>query len=67
MDEKALITTTLISSCHWETLVPFCLQKKKPEKSIFNTYSELSQNRAEKQIKSPKTTINWLFNDICYL
>ena len=28
VDERALITTTLISSCHWKTLVPFCLQKK---------------------------------------
>ena len=26
-----MITTTLISSCHWKTLVPFCLRKKRPE------------------------------------
>ena len=31
VDERALITTTLISSCHWKTLIPFCLQKKRPE------------------------------------
>ena len=32
VDERALITTTLISSRHWKkTLVPFCLQKKRPE------------------------------------
>ena len=31
VDERALIITTLISSCHWETLVPFCLWKKRPE------------------------------------
>ena len=31
VDERALITTTLISSFHWETLVPSCLRKKRPE------------------------------------
>ena len=44
MDERALITTILISSCHWKTVVPFCLRKKRPEKAFFNTNSELSQN-----------------------
>ena len=49
-------TTALASSCHWKTIVPF------------NTNSELSQNRTEKQIMLFKTTLNWLFNDIwCYL
>ena len=47
--ERAMITTPLISSCH----------------CIFNTNSELSQNRTEKQIVPSKT--NWPFNDICYL
>ena len=27
---------TLISSCHWKTLVPFCLRKKIPE-NVFLT------------------------------
>ena len=27
VDEKALITTILISFCHWKTFVPLCLQK----------------------------------------
>ena len=31
VDERALIATTLISSCHWKTLVPFCLQDRRPE------------------------------------
>ena len=31
VDERALITTTLISSYHWKTLVPFCSRKKRPE------------------------------------
>ena len=26
--ERALITTTLTSFCHWKTLAPFCLRKK---------------------------------------
>ena len=61
------MTTTLISFCHWKTLIPFCLRKK-TWKRIFNTNSKLSQNRTEKQIISSKTTINWLLNDIwCYL
>ena len=34
VDERELITTTLISSCHCKTLVPFCSQKKKPENAF---------------------------------
>ena len=34
LDERAVITTTSTSSCHWETLVSFCLQKKRPEKAF---------------------------------
>ena len=34
VDERALITMTLISSCHWKTLVPFCLRKKRPENAF---------------------------------
>ena len=29
VDERALITTTLISSCHWKNLVPFCLRRER--------------------------------------
>ena len=46
----------------------FFLAKEKTWKRIFNTNSELLQNRTEKQIMSSKITINWPFNDIwCYL
>ena len=31
---------------------------------MFNTNSELSQTRTEKQIMLFKTTVKWLFNDI---
>ena len=34
VDERGLIAMTLISSCHWKTLVPFCLRKKRPENAF---------------------------------
>ena len=34
VDERALITTTLISSCHWKTFVHLCLRKKRPENAF---------------------------------
>ena len=34
VDERAMITTRLTSSCHWETLVHFCLGKKRSEKAV---------------------------------
>ena len=40
VDESALITTALISSCHWKTLVPIRLGKKRPE----NTFLTLVVN-----------------------
>ena len=52
VDEKALMSS---SKTLLENPCTFLL-------AIFNTYIELSQNSTEK--KSPKTTINWLFNDI---
>ena len=68
VDERALITMTLISSCHSKTLEPFFLWKKRPEKAFLTLISELSQNRTEKQIRLFKTTVNCLFNDRwCYL
>ena len=53
VDERAMITTTLISPCYWKTLVPFSLRKKRLE-NVFHTNSELSQNRTEKQIMPSK-------------
>ena len=29
-----MITTTLIFSCHWKTLVPFSLRKKRPKNAF---------------------------------
>ena len=34
VDERVMITTTLTFSCHWKTLVPFCLRKKRPGKAV---------------------------------
>ena len=34
VDKRTIITTALTSSCHWKTLVPFCLQKRRPEKAF---------------------------------
>ena len=31
VNEKAMIKATLILSCHWKTLVPLSLRKKRPE------------------------------------
>ena len=56
-----MITTTLISPCHWKPLVLFCLQNKRPEKALL---TELLQYHSEKQIMPVKTTVKWLFNDI---
>ena len=34
IDERALMTTAMISSCHWKTLVPYCLRKTRPENAF---------------------------------
>ena len=33
-DKRTMSTTALTSSCHWKTLVPFCLRKKIPENAF---------------------------------
>ena len=46
VDARALITTALICSCHWKTLVPFCLQKKRPENlflTLIVNYRKIAQ------------------------
>ena len=56
-----MIKTTLMSSCHWKTLVPFCMQKKRPE----NAFLTLTMDRTGKKIMPSKTTVSWLFKNIC--
>ena len=46
VDERALITTTIISSCHLKTLVPFCLRKKRLENAFLTlilNYRKITQ------------------------
>ena len=46
VDERALITTALTSSCHWKTLLPFYLQKKRDEKAFLTlivNYRKIAQ------------------------
>ena len=45
----------------------FLLAKEETLKRVFKTNSEWSQNLTEKKIMPFKTTVNWLFTDICYL
>ena len=68
VNEKALITTTLISSYHWKTPIPFCLRKKKLENAFLILIMNYRKIVQKKKFMPSKTTINWLFNDIwCYL
>ena len=74
IDKRAQITMTLTDNndinvfLSLENPCTFLLTKRNTWKRIFNTNSEFSQNRKEKQIMASKTTVNWLFNDIwCYL
>ena len=60
VDERALIINIFLSL---KNPCTFLLAKGNTSKCIFNTNSELSQNRTEKQIITFKTTVNWLFND----
>ena len=48
VDERAMITTPLYSSCNWKTLLPFCLLKKRPwiiPKSYRKTNYAIQNNR----------------------
>ena len=60
-----MITTTLISSCHWKTLVLFCFREKRPENAFLTvTVYYICENRTEKQIMLFKTIVNWIFNEM---
>ena len=53
VDERTLITTTLISSCHWKTLVPFCLRKKRPG-NVFLTLVTYCKIARKNKLYHPK-------------
>ena len=46
VDEAALITFILTSSCYWKMLVPFCLRKKGPGNALLRlilNYHKIAQ------------------------
>ena len=52
--ETALITTALISSCHWKTLVPFCLRKKRLENAFLTLIVNYRKIVQENKLYHPK-------------
>ena len=54
LDERALITTTLTSSCHWKTLVPFCLRKKRPENRFLRLIANYRKIIQKNKLFHPK-------------
>ena len=56
-----MIKTTLMSSCHWKTLVHFCLRKKRFENALL-TLTVNYRKIVQKKIMPFKTIVNWLFN-----
>ena len=62
--KREMITTILISSCHWETFVPFYVQKKRPENAFVTLTVNYRKIVQKNKLCYPKITINWLFNDL---
>ena len=61
VDERALTAMTLVSSCHWKTLVPFCLRKERPENAflaLILNYRKIVQKY--KLCHSKQQQIGWL-------
>ena len=54
VDERALITMTLISSCQWKTLVPFCLRKKRPENAFLTLIVNYRKIVPKNKLSHPK-------------
>ena len=54
VDERALITTTLISSCHWKTSVPFCLRQKGPENGFLTLIVNFRKMVQKNKLCHPK-------------
>ena len=59
-----MIKTTLMSSCHWKTFVPFCLRKKRSENALLTLTVNYRKIIQKQQIVLFKTTVNWVFNDM---
>ena len=54
VDERAMITMTLISSCHWKTLVPSCLRKKRPENAYLTLIVNYRKIEQKNKLCHPK-------------
>ena len=54
VDERAMITLTLISSCHWKTLVPSCLRKKRPENAYLTLIVNYRKIEQKNKLCHPK-------------
>ena len=55
-----------MSSCHWKTLVTFCLRKKRAENSLLTSTENYRKIVQKNKIMSFKTTVNDIYL-ICYL
>ena len=67
VDERATITTTLTSSCHWKTLVPFCLRKKRPGKAFLTLTVNYRKIVQKNKLCHSKHKLNWAFKCIYLL
>ena len=54
LNERTLITTTLISFCHSKTLVPFCLWKKRPENAFLTLIVNYPKITQKNKLYHPK-------------
>ena len=52
--ERALITMTLTSSCHWKTFAPFYLQKKRPENAFLTLIVNYGKIVQKNKLCQPK-------------
>ena len=52
--ERALISTTLISPCHWKTHAHFCLQRKNPENAFLTLLKNYHKIVQKNKLCHPK-------------
>ena len=68
VDFRDIMSVSQISSCHWKTLILFCLRKKRPEDTFLTLIVNYCKMVQKNKLCHPKQPINWLFSDIwCYL
>ena len=62
-DGRAMIKATLMSSCHWKTLIPFYLWKKRPENALI-TLTMNYRKFVQKNKLRLQNNIELAFNDM---